>query len=62
MRGEKPAENGIKRTVLPDHRWVDPVYEFTIPEKEKNIVRIEIDPSRRMADIIWENNTWVKKE
>ena len=62
MRGEKPAEDATKRTVLPDHRWVDPTYEFVIPEKRKNVARIEIDPTQRMADIQWENNVWVGEE
>ena len=62
MRGEKPAENTMKRTVLPDHRWVDPTYEFVIPEREKNVVKIEIDPTHRMADVDWENNVWEGKE
>lgn len=62
MRGEKPAENAVNRTVLPDHRWVDPTYEFDIPERAKNIVKIEIDPSQRMADVEWENNVWERKE
>ena len=62
MRGLKPAENNTKRSVLPDHRWVDPTYTFTIPERLKNIVRIEIDPSHRMADLEWENNVWEGKE
>ena len=62
MRGEKPAENTTKRTTLPDHRWVDATYEFNIPERSKNIAKIEIDPSRRMADLEWENNVWMKKE
>ena len=62
MRGEKPAENKMNRTLLPDHRWVDPTYEFDIPEKSKNIVKIEIDPSGRMADVDRENNVWERKE
>jgi len=62
MRGGKPAENTTKRTVLPEHRWVDPTYEFEIPEKAKNIAKIEIDPTHRMADLIWENNTWEAKK
>jgi len=61
MRGEKPAENTMKRTVLPDHRWVDPTYEFEIPERMRNIKKIEIDPTRRMADLVWENNVWEGK-
>lgn len=58
MRGEKPKESPIERTVLPDHRWVDPTYEFEIPEKAKNVVKIELDPSGRMADVDLSNNVW----
>ena len=58
MRGEKPKETSMERTVLPDHRWVDPTYEFEIPEKAKNVVKIELDPSGRMADVDLSNNVW----
>ncbi len=58
MRGEKPRENKMKRTLLPDHRWVDPTYTFVIPERLKKIAKIEIDPTQRMADQDWENNVW----
>jgi hypothetical protein len=61
MRGEKAAENKLERTILPDHRWVDPTYTFEIPEKLKKVAKIEIDPSHRMADINMENNSWEKK-
>ncbi len=61
MRGAKPAEDGTPRTVLPDHRWVDPTYEFDIPERTKKIAQVEIDPSHRMADVNLENNIWKKK-
>ena len=61
MRGEKKQESNLERVLLPDHRWVDPEYSFEIPEKLKNIVKIEIDPSQRMADLNLENNTWEKK-
>jgi hypothetical protein len=61
MRGEKPASGKIKRTVLPDHRWVDPEYSFEIPEKTRKIAKIEIDPAELMADIARENNVWEKK-
>ena len=61
MRGEKDEEGGRKRTLLPDHRWVDPVYEFDLFVKTKKIVKIEIDPSHRMADIVPENNVWEKE-
>jgi len=61
MRGEKPASGKIKRTVLPDHRWVDAEYSFEIPEKTRKIAKIEIDPAELMADIARENNVWEKK-
>lgn len=62
MRGEKPAENRMQRTVLPDHRWVDLTYEFEIPEKMKKVASVEIDPSHRMADVELENNLWKKPD
>lgn len=62
MRGAKPAENKLKRTVLPDHRWVDPTCEFEIPERAKKIAKVEIDPSRRMADVNLGNNVWEKND
>ena len=61
MRGEKPQEGSTKRTLLPDHRWVDPTFTFDIPEKMKKVAKIEIDPTHRMADQDWENNAWEKK-
>ena len=61
MRGEKPRENNTDRTLLPDHRWVDATYSFEIPEKMKKVSKVEIDPSRRMADQVRENNVWEKK-
>ncbi|HOY03893.1 MAG TPA: M1 family metallopeptidase [Saprospiraceae bacterium] len=61
MRGEKPQEAGTKRTLLPDHRWVDPGFTFDIPEKMKKVAKVEIDPTHRMADQDWENNAWEKK-
>jgi aminopeptidase N len=61
MRGAKPAEDGTERTILPDHRWVDPTYEFEIPERMKKVAKVEIDPTGRMADIARENNVWEKK-
>ena len=62
MHGEKPAEIGEKRTVLPPHRWVDATFEFLIPEKAKKVVRVEIDPSLRLADMERGNNVWKKED
>jgi aminopeptidase N len=57
MRGEKPSENyGGKWTVLPDWQWVNDSYTVLIPQGNKNIVSVNIDPSERMADSVRENN------
>lgn len=62
MRGIKPAESDVKRTILPRHRWVDPIYTFEIPERLNRIARIELDPSGRMADVDLDDNVWEKKD
>lgn len=51
MRGEKPT---TART-LKDWSWVAPSYTF---EADKEIQSIEIDPSKRMADVERTNNIW----
>ncbi len=51
MRGEKPAEGGIKRTVLEDWPWTHPSYTFLIPAEKAKISSVEIDTSERMADL-----------
>ncbi|MBK8920746.1 MAG: M1 family metallopeptidase [Saprospirales bacterium] len=61
MRGVKPPESQLERTVLPDHRWVDPVYTFDIPEKARKVTKVEIDPSGRLADVQRGDNVWEQK-
>ncbi len=59
MRGEKPQENmemGYK--VAEDWPWTHPTYELIIDTKLKKISNIEIDASKRVADIERSNNTW----
>jgi hypothetical protein len=58
MRGVKPAESDMPRTILPDHRWVDSTFTFEIPERFDRIAKIEIDPTQRLADLYPENNVW----
>ncbi len=58
MRGLKPPETDVKRTVLPRHRWVERAYTFIIPEAINRIASIEIDPTRRLADLELSDNTW----
>ncbi len=56
MRGEKENPTpAVNRTVLKDWAWAYPTYEFEI--KGKKVKRLEIDPSKLMADIAPENNT-----
>ena len=57
MRGEKPAENDMKRNTLKDWAWVNPTYSFDIPTSRFNIKSITIDPSQRLADVDPSNNT-----
>ena len=62
MRGEKQETiKNAKRILQPDWPWVYPEYELTIKAPLKNIKRIEIDPSLRMADIDRNNNVYPNK-
>ncbi|MEM1322875.1 MAG: M1 family metallopeptidase [Bacteroidota bacterium] len=57
MRGSKEQEyTGTSYEVLEDWPWTHPSYEVTLKLKWKNIEKIEIDPSSRMADINISNN------
>ena len=58
MRGEKPAESDMKRTILDDWKWVNPTYSFDIPVSVDQITSIVIDPSQRLADIDKSNNVY----
>ena len=57
MRGEKPAENDMNRTILSDWAWTNPTYTFDIPVSGSSIKTITIDPSERLADIDASNNS-----
>lgn len=56
MRGAKQPSDNIKWIELESWPWVEPVYELTIDVAIDDIKRIEIDPSRRMADVDRDNN------
>lgn len=53
MRGEKPT----KSTVITDWTWAHPTYTFATSKEVKSV---EIDPSKLMADINQENNSFGK--
>lgn len=60
MWGHKKHEfPGFERIVHEDWPWVFPEYMFEIESPLHEIVRIEIDPSQRMADIDRSNNVWI---
>ena len=59
MRGAKTEKmEGVTDVVAEDWPWVYPMYDLDINIKLKDIARIEIDPSHRMADIDQTNNVY----
>lgn len=58
LLGSKSIENTMKRTDLPVWPWVNVSYQLVIPKDLSTVKTIEIDPSKRMADINQLNNTW----
>lgn len=47
----------IKRTVLKDWAWAEPIFTFSIPKSKSSIKKITIDPDGFMADVKPENNS-----
>jgi hypothetical protein len=59
MMGAKPSDDpSMKTETLRDWAWVDPTYRATTKKPLSEIASIEIDPSKRMADVNRSNNTW----
>ncbi len=63
MYGAKPEEDKtIRRIVYEPWRWTHPQYEIKTAKPLQQIVKIEIDPSERMADVNRKDNvlqlTW----
>jgi len=59
MRGEKKLDNReMKTRVMKDWPWTFPQYRLTIDYPIDQIRSIEIDPTRRMADIDRKNNSY----
>ncbi|MEO6720758.1 MAG: M1 family metallopeptidase [Ferruginibacter sp.] len=57
MLGAKPSENvGEPRVVHEEWRWTHPTYVIEFKRKLIDLVKAEIDPSKRMADIDQKNN------
>ena len=57
MRGEKKAEANAPSLVLSqDWSWTHPTYTISLKRAVDTIKSVEIDPSKRMADVQLENN------
>ena len=57
MFGKKPNENpGQTRIMEPEWKWTDPTYTIEIKRRLTDLTKVEIDPSKRMADIDRKNN------
>ncbi|SMD38604.1 hypothetical protein SAMN04488029_3829 [Reichenbachiella faecimaris] len=56
MRGHR--ELSQNETLMTPWKWVNPYYSFVIDIEEDEIKSIEIDPSRRMIDINYDNNEY----
>lgn len=56
MYGDKPAEGDIKRIVHPEWKWVNSEYNLQLTRNVSDIREIEIDSSKRLADINRGNN------
>jgi len=56
MYGQKPAEDGTTRIIHDEWKWVNPEYQLPLEHGIKEIKEINIDPSKRMADINRINN------
>ncbi|MBL0356967.1 MAG: M1 family metallopeptidase [Chitinophagaceae bacterium] len=57
MYGTKPSENSKQNVeVHEEWRWTHPAYIVTFKERLLNLSKVEIDPSKRMADVDLRNN------
>ena len=52
---KKPEVDGTK--IEASWNWTHPTYSFTLPKSLFEVKSVEIDPSKRMADIDHKNNT-----
>lgn len=56
MFGNKQNETSFKYTVETPWRWTHPTYTIELKQKLIDIKKVEIDPSKRMADVERKNN------
>ena len=56
MYGEKPADKAPNRIVHEEWKWTHPTYIVEFKHKLTDLKKVEIDPSKRMADVDQRNN------
>jgi len=56
MLADKPAENSEKRIVHPEWNWTNPTYIVEFDHPLNQLIKAEIDPTKRMADVNLDNN------
>jgi hypothetical protein len=61
MYGDKPAENATPRYVHEEWRWTHPTYILEVKRKLTDLMQVEIDPTKRLADIERRNNLLLLK-
>jgi hypothetical protein len=61
MYGDKPAENNTPRYIHEEWRWTHPTYIIEFKRKLTDLVQLEIDPTKRLADIERRNNLLLLK-
>jgi hypothetical protein len=57
MFGKKPIEKGQEgRKDYEEWKWTHPTYEIQTARRLSDIIKVEIDPTKRMADVEPKNN------
>ena len=56
MLGDKPAESKETRFSHEEWNWTNPTYTVEFKHPLNQLIQVEIDPTKRMADIDQKNN------
>jgi aminopeptidase N len=56
MLASKPAETKVKRVVHTEWNWTNPTYVVEFNHPLNQLIKVEIDPTKRMADVDQKNN------
>ena len=57
MFGDKPAESNEPRFIVHNEwNWTNPTYVVEFKHPLSHLIHVEIDPTKRMADVDQKNN------